>query len=515
MSQASPPALRRLVANLSATPRALWETAFRSGRPTSDRTRAAFVFGNVFYHIHSTRVHRWSLRWPTTWGLGLITFWSFALTVVTGILLMFYYMPHPEAAYQSMKDIHFVVPTGRFVRNLHRWACNVMVVMVFMHMARVFYTTAYRAPREFNWVAGILLLALTLALAFTGYLLPWDQLAYWAITIGANIAQSPREVTDALGITHIFDPGGLQKLILLGSEEVGQEALIRFYLLHIMILPIGLVALLAVHFWRIRKDGGLARPDDVEQRLGPLPHDTYPVFTEQPKKTFQLAAIVRGRTPQVNRGPENTLPAMPHLFYAEVGVLMFTIFLCMFLSIFWDAPLKELANPQVPENPAKAPWYFLGLQEIVSFSAFMGGVGIPTLCLMALGLIPYLDRERDGTGVWFGGPGGVRLFLGSVIFGLAAVIGVEAFAIQFGWLREWWLDVPQLLVTAFNPGTVLVLIYFLYSVWIVRRYDSTRAGAVAVFTCFLCGFIVLTIIGTYLRGPNWEFYWSQADWPVH
>jgi quinol-cytochrome oxidoreductase complex cytochrome b subunit len=116
---------------------------------------------------------------------------------------------------------------------------------------------------------------------------------------------------------------------------------------------------------------------------------------------------------------------------------MFTIFLCMFLSIFWDAPLKELANPQVPENPAKAPWYFLGLQEVVSFSAFMGGIGIPTLCVVALGLIPYLDRESEGTGTWFGGPGGVPLVLGSVVFGLAAVIGVEAFAIQFGWLREW------------------------------------------------------------------------------
>ena len=108
MSQASPPALRRLIANLRAMPRALWETAFRSGKPTTDRTRSAFVFGNVFYHIHSARVHRWSLRWPTTWGLGLITFWSFMLTVVTGILLMFYYMPYPEGAYESMKDIHFV-----------------------------------------------------------------------------------------------------------------------------------------------------------------------------------------------------------------------------------------------------------------------------------------------------------------------------------------------------------------------------------------------------------------------
>jgi FtsH-binding integral membrane protein len=145
----------------------------------------------------------------------------------------------------------------------------------------------------------------------------------------------------------------------------------------------------------------------------------------------------------------------------------------------------------------------------------MGGIGIPTLSVIALALIPYLDRERDGTGVWFGGPGGVSLFWGSVAVGLAAVIGIEAFAIQFGWLREWWPDVPQLLITSINPGTVLVLIYFLYSVWVVRRYNSTRAGAIAVFTCFLCGFIVLTIIGTYLRGPNWEFFWSQADWPVH
>ena len=138
-----------------------------------------------------------------------------------------------------MKDIHFVVPTGRFIRNIHRWSANVMVVAVFLHMARVFYTAAYRKPREFNWIIGMLLLAVTLGLSFTGYLLPWDQLAYWAITIGANIAQSPRELTDALHVTPYFDPGGLQKLLLLGSEDVGEEALIRFYLLHVMNLTAG------------------------------------------------------------------------------------------------------------------------------------------------------------------------------------------------------------------------------------------------------------------------------------
>jgi quinol-cytochrome oxidoreductase complex cytochrome b subunit len=382
-------------------------------------------------------------------------------------------------------------------------------------MARTFYTASYRCPREFNWLVGMGLLVTTLGLSFTGYLLPWDQLAYWAITIGANIAQSPREVTDALNVTQYFDPGGLQRLLLLGSDIVGAEALIRFYLLHVMILPLVLAALMAVHFWRIRKDGGLARPADADARLGPPPGDTYPVFTEAPQKTYQLAAIVRGRTPAVGRAPENTVPSMPHLFYAELAVLMLTLFVCLALSLVSDAPLKELANPAVPENPAKAPWYFLGLQELVSFSAFMGGVGIPMIVLIGLGLIPYLDREQTGTGEWFGGPGGWPLVKQALVIGFCSALALESFVVQFGWIREWWLDVPQLVVTAINPGTVLTAIYGFYSVWLVRRYQSARTGALGLFTCFLCGFLVLTVVGTYFRGPNWMFYWSPADWPAH
>jgi quinol-cytochrome oxidoreductase complex cytochrome b subunit len=440
---------------------------------------------------------------------------AFLITLVTGVLLMFYYKPYPEAAYPSIKDIHFVVPTGRVIRNIHRWAANLMVVAVLLHMARAFYTAAYRSPREFNWLIGMALLVTTLGLSFTGYLLPWDQLAYWAITIGANIAQSPREVTDALGITQVFDPGGLQKLLLLGSDTVGEEALIRFYLLHVMVLPLVLAALAAVHFWRIRKDGGISRPEDADRRLGPPPGDTYPVFTEQPAKTYHLACVVRGRTPAVGSGPEQTVPSMPHLMYAEAGVFMLTVFICLALSLLADAPLKELANPAVPENPAKAPWYFLGLQELVSFSAFMGGIGIPSIVMLGLGLIPYLDREESGTGEWFGGPGGRRLVLLSAVVGFVSALAVEAFAIRFAWLREWFPAIPQLVITAINPGTVLTAIYAVYSVWMVRRYDSTRAGALSLFTCFLCGFILLTAIGTYFRGPNWTFYWSPRDWPVH
>jgi hypothetical protein len=194
---------------------------------------------------------------------------------------------------------------------------------------------------------------------------------------------------------------------------------------------------------------------------------------------------------------------------------MLTVFVCLALSLVFDAPLKELADPAVPENPAKAPWYFLGLQELVSFSAFMGGIGIPAIVVLGLGLIPYLDRETGGTGKWFGGPGGLRLVAGSAAFGLAAVLAIEALAIRFGWIREWWPGAPQLLITTVNPGTVLTALYAAYSIWIVRRYGSTRAGALGLFTCFVCGFVVLTVVGSYFRGPNWEFYWSPSQWPGH
>ena len=510
-----PSGLRTLWENLLSTPRILKASTFRSGKPFTDRARSTFIFGNVFLHLHPVRVHRWSLRWTTTLGLGIASTSAFLIAFVTGVLLMFYYKPYPDVAYQSIKDIHFIVPTGRFIRNIHRWSANIMVIGVLLHMARTFFTAAYRKPREFNWLIGMGLLVITLALSFTGYLLPWDQLAYWAITIGTNIAQSPREVTDALGITAYFDPGEMQRRLLLGSDVIGPWALIRFYLLHVMILPLGLVALLAVHFWRIRKDGGLARPVDADAKLPPPSKDTYPVFTEAPTRTYHLAAIVRGRTQAVGNGPENTVPAMPHLFYAELAVLMLVILLCVGLSIAWDAPLKEIANPTIPENPAKAPWYFLGLQEMVSFSAFMGGCGIPVIVLIGLGLIPFLEREETGTGRWFGGPGGLPLVQRTTIFGFGAAIAIEAIAIRFGWLRDWFPSAPQLAITLLNPGTILTLLYALYSIWLVKRYQSPRAGALGLFTCFLCGFIVLTIIGTYFRGPNWLFYWSPSEWPVH
>ncbi|MCK6473604.1 MAG: cytochrome b N-terminal domain-containing protein [Planctomycetes bacterium] len=510
--------------NLRELPQTVRYSLIRHGTPSSDRARSQAVFSNFFLHIQATRVHKHTLKFATTLGLGIIAMAMFLILCISGVLLMVYYKPATDQAYDSLKDIIFVVPTGRMMRNIHRWAAHGMVLVVLLHMARVFFTGSYKGPRQFNWALGMVLLILTLALSFTGYLLPWDQLAYWAITIGANIAQSPREITDALGITEQFDPGGMQKTLLLGASSVGQEALIRFYVLHVAVLPVALLLALGVHFWRIRKDGGLARPDDVNEKLGAdrreHGREIFPALQQadaKPTRTYGLMAMVRGKSPAVDRGPEHTVPAWPNLFYAEMAVAMFSTAVIVALAYFLDAPLKERANPSVPENPAKAPWYFLGLQEMVSYSAFMGGVGIPSIVVIGLGLIPYLDREErpNDVGVWFGGPEGRKVCLLSLLFSVLSCVAILAFTVKYGWLRNWIPSISQLWITAFNPGTLFVGLYAAWSLLILKRTNSTRMAALALFTCFIVSFFILTYFATFLRGPNWDFYWSQSDWPVH
>jgi len=192
---------------------------------------------------------------------------------------------------------------------------------------------------------------------------------------------------------------------------------------------------------------------------------------------------------------------------------MGTLAVMLVLSLLFDAPLKEIANPLVPENPAKAPWYFLGLQELVSYSAFVGGVGIPAIVLFGLALIPYVDREEGQIGIWFSGIQGRKVTLQSAVFCLAFVIGVFAFTVRFGWLRSWFPDINQLVIICFNPGTIIVAGVVLWSLYVIRKTGSTRMGAIAVFTFFLVGFAILTYVGVYLRGPNWAFYWSPSQWP--
>jgi len=167
---------------------------------------------------------------------------------VTGVYLMFFYVPSETLAYSNVLEIRRSVPFGQLTINIHRWAAHLMVFFVFLHMMRVFYHGAYKPPREFNWVVGVVLLFLTIMLSFTGYLLPWDQIAYWAVTIGSNMAS----------YVPIFSRPS--QLIIFGAIEVGQNTLLRFYVLHVVLLPLAGAIFLTVHFWRIRKDGGISGP---------------------------------------------------------------------------------------------------------------------------------------------------------------------------------------------------------------------------------------------------------------
>ena len=509
--------LEEFKANLRRLPRSIKEATVRHGPRTSARAASQSVFGNLFLHIHSVRTHRYNFKRSFTMGLGVATTVLFAILAITGVLLMVYYKPSVAGAYSSIKDIHFAVPGGRLMRNVHRWAAHGMVATVILHMARVFFTGSYRAPRQFNWMIGMLLFSLTLGLSFTGYLLPWDQLAFWATTIGTQIAASPQELTNALGVTGWFDIGGLQKRLLLGADIVGEEALIRFYFLHCVFLPLALTMLVGVHFWRIRKDGGMSRPAKItEEMLTGTPRDDRAEMAfPREGKTYGIMCLVKGKSNNVKRGPEQTVSSWPNLFHAEMAIFAVVLAGLIFLGLFFDAPLKEAANAAVPENPAKAPWYFLGLQELVSYSAFMGGVVIPATVVLGLMLIPFLDRRPGEDGLWFPDRGEWDVFKRSLVFSTILCVAMLVFTVNFGWLRNWIPGISQLVIIVVNPGTILTAFIVWWSLRVLKQTGSTRLSAVAVFTCFLVGFVILTYFATVHRGPNWDFYWWPSLWPAH
>jgi quinol-cytochrome oxidoreductase complex cytochrome b subunit len=446
---------------------------------------------NFFLHIHSPHVHLYSLKPTYTFGLGLSAAFLFLILLVTGAILMLYYTPSIERAYASIKDIIFIVPGGRYLRNMHRWAGHGLVLVTLLHLVRVFYTAAYSRGRTFNWIVGISLFVISLFMSFSGYLLPWDQLAFWAVTIGANIAASFRELTDAIGVTQYFDVGGFVKLVLIGGESVGQAALTRFYMLHVVFLPITFSILVGLHLWRIRKDGGLNIPQNADNLIG------------------------RGQkgSNDTNR-IETKITTWPMALWGELAVIMTLLALLMIFAYALDAPLLEPANPASPENPAKSPWYFLGIQELVSYSAFAGGIIIPLGFITFLISIPFRDKNTGATGLWFSGAMGARVAIKSAIIALLTTCALVSINIKFGWVRDWLPRTPQLLIVFINPGTILALLYAAWAIIIHKKTSSQRYAAISLFTCAIIGFIILTIVALAFRGPNWEFYWSPSYWPT-
>jgi quinol-cytochrome oxidoreductase complex cytochrome b subunit len=429
------------------TVRRIWNKLIWTWRPQTGREAGDAVVRNLLLHWFPARVTLASLSYGYSFWLGTISAVLFALLTLSGMILMFLYVPSVERAYQSVKDIEFVVSFGWFLRAIHRISAHLMVAVVFLHMVRVFLTAAYRngvavqQNRPLNWVIGIVLLLCTLLLSFTGYLLPWDQLAYWAITVGTNIASAAPVIGERI------------RFILLGGTTIDQNTLIRFYVLHCFFLPVLLAFLFAWHMWRIRKDHGLACVDRLAREQKRIP-------AAAPAKTWSLLGVTKGRTVHVHASlvdeVSDTVASSPNLTRRLLTVTLLTTLAVCFLSLVIPTPLEEAANPRVTPNPAKAPWYFLWLQELVTITtirlggftingALAGGIILPGVIVAALAVWPFCDRSPvSAVGVWFA--------------------------------RD-------------------------------RRRQNIA------FLLLVLMVVVLTIVGTFLRGPYWELYWPWEAWP--
>ena len=441
-----------------------WKKRFSYTAKSDDRSRMRAVANNLILHIHPTKVPAPALRWSYTWGLGGISALLATLLALTGALLMFRYDASVERAYTSIQFLETQVFFGSLVRSIHHWSANLLIVTAFLHLLRVFYTGGFMKGRRTNWLIGIFLLMLVVAFNFTGYLLPWDQLAYWAITVGTSL----------LGYVPLV--GETVSNFLLAGPEVGQGALRNFYAIHVAVLPAVLVLLMSYHFWKVRKDGGISQPEAPA--------------AEEGKK----------------QRPVQRLTTIPHLVRLELTAALVVIAGLVLWAMLVPAPLEELANPAHPTNPAKAAWYFMGLQELLLHMHPLAAMVFPGIVLLAIIVIPYWDKSETNIGIYFRSRVGAVMALAGAIFALALVpLLVLA--------DEYWIDLPAMLPawpTLLSNGLVPVLLSLaglavIYAIMRLGARANHSESLVGLFTFVVVGFIVLTVIGVFFRGANMAF----------
>lgn len=330
-----------------------WRSVLRGEAAPRPNPRMRVHTNSFWYHIRPRALPIEATAWYYTFGLGWMSFFFFVLEAITGAILMVYYTPSPAAAYADMQKIMSDVPLGRLLRNMHRLGAHFMVAVVILHMMRTYFTASYKAPRQFIWVTGIILLIMTLVLSFSGYLLPWDQLAYWAVTIGSSMAEA----------APLF--GNAVNLLLRGGVDIGAGTLLRFYLLHIFALPMLTIIFISIHYYAVRK-----------QEISPI-HELFDANTKLGKPT------------------KRKVPFLPDQVFFEIALIVLLTFAFVAINyFFWDAKLESHANPGVTPQHTKAPWYFLWLQGMLKFGdKIVFGLVLGPLVLVAPILLPYLDRN--------------------------------------------------------------------------------------------------------------------------
>jgi quinol-cytochrome oxidoreductase complex cytochrome b subunit len=369
-----------------------WRSIFRHPTLDTPRGRALQSFSNFFLHLYPVKIPARVLRIRYSFRLGFIISVLFGILVVTGVYLMFFYTPSVGTAYGDMQQLRTGVGFGQLVRNVHRWSAHLMVLAVVLHLARTFYAGAYKKPREFNWVIGVVLLVLVFGLSFTGYLLPWDQLSYWAVTVGTNLVH----------YVPLF--GKTLQNVLIGGDQVGQSTLQRFYALHVAVLPALVVVTICLHIWRVRKDGFAVERSSVDTATGTFEEEATAtpaaaVPATAPAELYGgrvrvLGVVDRESVTAEERAVDDTVFTWPHLLVRHVVVALGVAATTLALGVAFAAPLRGLANPNLTPEPAKAPWYFAGLQELLAhFDPLVAGILVPAGALVTLVLLPYIDRN--------------------------------------------------------------------------------------------------------------------------
>ncbi len=401
----------------------LYRSVVRTPAADTPVGRALHSFGNVFLHLYPVRVPERLLHWRSTWRLGFISTVLFVLLLITGTYLMFFYTPAVTMAYGDMQTLRTIVGFGQLIRNTHRWAAHLMVLAVFLHMARVFVDAGYKTPRQFNWVIGVALLVVTLAYSFTGYLLPWDQLSYWAVTVGSGLLQ------------YVPGIGSTLRDFLLGGPQIGQSTLLRFYVLHIAVLTIAFGLFFAVHLWRVRKDGFAL--EDTEPRQPSAPSGA----------VRALGVVTRTEAARAERASGEqggTVFCWPHLIVRHQVVALAVCVVVVAMGIAWEAPLRDLANPNVTPEPAKAPWYFVGLQELLAhFHPLIAGVLVPAAIVVGLAVLPYVDTTKGRL------PRERRTAL--IAFGICCLLAVVFTVIGAFFRGPGWQFIPPWVHLYFEP----------------------------------------------------------------
>ncbi|MFC1824556.1 cytochrome b N-terminal domain-containing protein [Thermodesulfobacteriota bacterium] len=421
-------------------------------------------FNSLVLHFRPRSVPERTLRFSLTWGLGGMAVVLIFLLFGTGLLLKFVYQPSPARAYESILHLQQNVLFGQLIRNVHHWSANLLLIVAFLHFLRVFFTGAFHTPRQFNWIIGLVLFLTILLSNFTGYLLPWDQLSFWAVTI-------------CTGMLEYIPGAGLRlQALIRGGAEVGPATLSNFYALHTAILPALFIIFMPFHFWRVRKAGGLVVPRTP---------------AEDPE--------IRGEM----------VPGIPNLILRELVLALVLIAAILMVSIFFNAPLESKANPGLSPNPTKAPWYFMGFQEILlHFHPIFALFIIPAFMAIGLISIPYINYPAGTAGVWFASSTGRRTALETAAAAIISVpigIIVDEYIFDFA---GWMPGLSPAISNGLIPFAILLFGFgFLYLILKRRHAFGKNESIQMIFVFILTAFILLTITGIWFRGSGMRLAW--------